>query len=149
MASFNMNTFYAIFAALSFAIWILAINKILKKGDIKLITWLQMLIGGSLLCFILPFFKITFSTNFLFPYTILWILMAASRLFYNLGLVKIWPSLTGVLYSTKIFLILIVSYLVYCIAPNLLVFNGKEIFVIIVSASLIFVGILGLNKHVE
>ncbi|MCK5283164.1 MAG: DMT family transporter [Nanoarchaeota archaeon] len=115
--SIGAGDIYAVLSALMFAIGIIIISKLLRKYNALLITSLEMIIGGLVLSPFLLISQLNFEIILIFSLIIIGCILSLTWLTYNLGLKKFGTSKTAIIYSTKSFFVLLISYLLVKYVP--------------------------------
>jgi len=147
---FGFGEFLAILAPFLFAIGIVATTDLLKRVKILELTSIELILG-SIFMLITFSFLVEFNYNFSFFSIILLVIVvfaiASNWLFYNLGLKKVGASICSILYTSKAFFTLAISYLLMWILPSLGLKIPENTLTVVLGGFLIILGIIVIKNN--
>ncbi len=145
--SFGLGEIYAILTALMFAIGIIISSGLIKKYGASIITSIEMIFGGCLLSLFLIISPVSVNMHII-PYLIpLGVISALCWLFYNTGIKTAGASETSIIYSTKAFFVLVLSFLITGLIPSMNIKLPLSIIPFLIGGIMIFLGIFILEKY--
>lgn len=140
--SIGVGEIYTLLAALSFAIGIIIISKLVKKYSLTYLTSIEMIFGGIILSLFLIADPIAIKPLFILLLLPIGFILAMGWLTYNLGVKYVGAAKNAIIFSSQSFFTLVFSYFICNLIPSLGITIPSNIPFVLLGGAIIFGGIV-------